>query len=32
MGVAVLIRNKYKLYKKSLANLCILPIDIYPEM
>lgn len=32
MGVAVLIRNKYKLHKKSLANLCILPIDIYPEM
>ena len=32
MGVAVLIRNKYKLHKKSLANLCILPIDKHPEM
>lgn len=31
MGVAVLIRNKYKLHKKSLANLCILPIDKHPE-
>ena len=32
MAVAVLIRNKYKLHKKSLANLCILPIDKHPEI
>ena len=32
MGVAVLIRNKYKLHKKSLTNLCILPIDTHPEI
>ena len=32
MGVAVLIRNKYKLHKKSLANLCILSIDKHPEI
>lgn len=32
MGVAVLIRNKYKLHKKSLANLYKITIDIYPEM
>ena len=32
MGVAALIRNKYKLHKKSLANLCNLPIDKHPEI
>ena len=32
MAVAVLIRNKYKLHKKSLTNLCILPIDTHPEI
>ena len=32
MAVAVLIRNKYKLHKKSLANLCILSIDTHPEI
>ena len=31
MGVAVLIRNKYKLHKKSLTNLYKITIDIYPE-
>ena len=31
MGVAVLIRNKYKLHKKSLANLYKITIDINPE-
>lgn len=32
MAVAVLIRNKYKLHKKSLANLYKITIDIYPVM